>query len=40
MGWMHCLPALWMFYGATSLRILTALSLALVFVPVAVFRRI
>ena len=39
MGWMHFLPSLWMFYGATSIRVLIALSLALLVLPVAVFRR-
>jgi hypothetical protein len=30
MGWMHYLPALWMFYEPTAIRVLVAVCLAFV----------
>jgi hypothetical protein len=37
---MHYLPALWMFYDPTGIRVLIALSAALACLPVATFRRV
>lgn len=39
-SWLHYLPTMWMFYEPTAIRVLVALSLALLSLPVAVFRRV
>ena len=40
MGWMHYWTTLGVFYDATTIRVLIALSAALAFLPVAAFRRV